>query len=288
MITRNAPFNPEEVEKYYKYSNWWYRLICYDSTSLGMHYGFWEKDTRNRQEAINNESLYIAYVAGMNKNMHILDVGCGVGGAAIAIAVHTGARITGITIDPQQVDWARKNAQARGLSHIVDFQLQDYYSTNFLSNTFDVVYGIESVCYASPKQKFLQEAYRILKKGGKLVVADGYLSRDPRVKEYVQLEQFMKAFTLPELVTTKEMTEAIRSVGFRDVEAIPKMNFVRPSTEYFYKLSRVTRPFTWILSHISNGYLRALHSNNTAVLLSGIFARSDLADYRVHVGIKPT
>jgi len=44
----------------------------------------------------------------------------------------------------------------------------------FADGTFDVVWALESICYAPDKRDFVREASRLLRSGGRLVVADGF------------------------------------------------------------------------------------------------------------------
>jgi cyclopropane fatty-acyl-phospholipid synthase-like methyltransferase len=123
-----------------------------------MHCGFWLKDTKNNDEAIINQYKYLVAKASIDQSKKVLDAGCGVGGGAIYIAKHTGATVVGITISPEQIIEAKKNARKAKVDHLTKFTLEDYTKTGFADNSFDVVFAIESVCYAYPKYVFLREA----------------------------------------------------------------------------------------------------------------------------------
>ena len=67
-------------------------------------------------------------------------------------------------------------AGKKGTGDKTNFEIMNYSATNFPGNSFDVIWGCESICYADSKELFIKEAYRLLKPGGRLVVADGFVT----------------------------------------------------------------------------------------------------------------
>jgi demethylmenaquinone methyltransferase / 2-methoxy-6-polyprenyl-1,4-benzoquinol methylase len=102
---------------------------------------------------------------------HILDVAAGTGTSSAAVA-RNGASVTGVDIAAGMLDEARKRYPG------VDFVLANAESLPFASDTFDAVtisFGIRNVTH--PKVA-LDEFYRVLKPGGRLVICE--FSRPPR------------------------------------------------------------------------------------------------------------
>jgi ubiquinone/menaquinone biosynthesis C-methylase UbiE len=53
----------------------------------------------------------------------------------------------------------------------------NYCATNFPNESFDIVWGCESICYADDKDQFIKEAWRLIKSpAAGLVVADGFVT----------------------------------------------------------------------------------------------------------------
>ena len=64
-------------------------------------------------------------LAGTTRDDVVYDLGCGDGRIVIAAARTYGARGVGIDIDPRRIEESRANAKAAGVSHLVDFRLED-------------------------------------------------------------------------------------------------------------------------------------------------------------------
>lgn len=204
----------QEIRDYYVQSSWLYKYVWYAGKSLGLHFGFADPETTNHTEALINQYRYVVDRAKIKRGMRVLDAGCGVGGGSIYIAKTTGATVVGITLVPEQVDEARRNAIKAEVGSNVEFCVGDYCMTGFESNSFDVVFGMESVCYAWPKKAFVQEAFRLLKPGGILVLTDGYRKRAIRADEQQVMTEFCKGWRLVGLASYREMARAIENGGF--------------------------------------------------------------------------
>ena len=78
------------------------------------------------EQAQKDKKEHIIRKLQIDKNMSVLDIGCGWGGMAIEIAKSTGAKVKGITLSENQFKTASERAQKEGLSDNVTFALQDY------------------------------------------------------------------------------------------------------------------------------------------------------------------
>ena len=277
-----------DIITYYQSSQWLYRLFCYDDQTLGMHYGFWEPGTTNRQQAIANQHQEVITRARVAAKDHVLDVGCGVGGGAIYIAKTTGARVSGITLDSKQVRSATRYAQSAGVADLVDFQVMDFAKLGFADGNFDVVYGIESICYAHPKQAFLKEAFRVLKPGGRLVIMDGYAARPPNTPEEQTIRRGIEwGFVLSPIVTGKHMKDMMEVCGFRNVQQIDKTGETWPSVRYFGRLATLVMPIAKALILIPSTHLQAIYRNAVALRAVMHSYEQGLGMNAVHIGRKP-
>lgn len=101
-------------------------------------YSLWLDDTMTYSSALFNtgqESLENAQIAkyasmidqmGVKPGDHVLEIGCGWGGFAEYAAKERGLKVTGLTISKEQLLYAQKRIQNKGLEDKVDLKLQDY------------------------------------------------------------------------------------------------------------------------------------------------------------------
>lgn len=277
----------KKVIEYYQSSLWLYRLFCYTPETLGLHLGFWDHATKNRQEAIFNENQAVIELGKINKDSKVLDVGCGVGGTAFYIAKKTGAQVIGISINPTYIKLANEISKAKKLSKSVRFIEMDFMQMTFTDNSFDVVYAIESACYSYPKSVLLKEIYRVLKPNGIAIILDCYPSRNPMNKQEVErLDSIQWAFQLAPLVTGDKFLSLMRNVGFKRATKIVKTEETRPSVEAFGKLAAFCMPLAKVLNRIPNKYIQAIYRNAVALTNLADLYRLGLGEYSIHTGKK--
>ena len=168
------------IKKYYDNTRFDYRWVWNTRNTHALHFGFYDEEATHHVAAVANLNRKLADLAHINAHNRVLDAGCGVGGSSVWLAKQHGVNVVGITLVESQVQDARKNVEKEGLSDKVQFQVADYCHTPFEDASFDVVWAVESQCHANNKLDFYKEAYRLLKPGGHLVVADYVRSIRPQ------------------------------------------------------------------------------------------------------------
>ena len=234
----------QAIATWYDESSPLYRYFWYlNSDSFALHYGFWDKKTKHIGDALQNTNKVMAEQVNITPNDRVLDAGCGIGGSVLWLAKNKKAEVVGISISAKQIEKAKTLAKQAKVDHLVSFSVIDYLHTGFPNESFDVVWAIESVCHAKKKEDFLDEAYRVLKKGGRIIIADGFIKREPKTEREKQLvTDFYKGMLLPNLYTFDQFEDAMKKTGFKHVAVFDKTHEVLPSVKRFYLICRFMYP----------------------------------------------
>jgi len=175
------------------------------------------KKVRSFPQSLLRMNEVMMEAAAIKRSDKVLDAGCGVGGSSIFLASTVGCQVTGITLSERQVEQALANAKQKGAEKLTDFKVMDYCATDFPDASFDVVWGCESICYADDKHKFVLEAYRLLKPGGRLIIADGFVT----VTEYNSrpvIRKWLAGWQVKSLESPSRFKNLLNLEGFVHVE----------------------------------------------------------------------
>ncbi|MDH5437066.1 MAG: class I SAM-dependent methyltransferase, partial [Gammaproteobacteria bacterium] len=103
-------------------------------------------------------------------DMHILDVGCGVGGSTRRLSHETGCCVTGIDLSDEYIDVAERLTELLNMQERVKFHAASALELPFEENTFDGIWSIQMGMNVEDKQSWLNELYRVLKPGRRAVL----------------------------------------------------------------------------------------------------------------------
>jgi demethylmenaquinone methyltransferase/2-methoxy-6-polyprenyl-1,4-benzoquinol methylase/phosphoethanolamine N-methyltransferase len=115
-----------------------------------------------------------ADLARIQSGEKVLDVGCGTGTLAMEVARRVGATGHVFGIDPGEQQIARAQSKAARRHLPIEFQIGVIEHLDFPNQTFDVVLSTIMMHHLSDslKRQGLAEIFRVLKPGGRLVIAD--------------------------------------------------------------------------------------------------------------------
>lgn len=138
-----------------------------------LHYPMEGKENQTFIEGQRNLTDFCISLLGDIRGKQLLEVGCGNGlQAAYIHSTHDPGHTTGIDLEPGNIEIARKNQASSKLTNML-FLVDDAQKLEQIgSNTMDVVISIESAFHYPDKDAFFRQVERVLKPGGKFLVAD--------------------------------------------------------------------------------------------------------------------
>lgn len=108
-------------------------------------------------------------LAEFTPDMHVLDVGCGIGGSTRRLSHETGCRVTGIDLSNEYIEVAERLTKLLNMQEQVKFHACSALELPFADNSFDGVWSLQMNMNVEDKLAWLNETYRVLKPGGRAV-----------------------------------------------------------------------------------------------------------------------
>lgn len=114
--------------------------------------------------------------AGLPAGASVLDLGCGKGAVAVAVAERLGARVLGIDAFPPFIEAARAHASARGVADRCDFREGDALDVLEGRARHDAVLLVSVGPLLGDHRRTLEGLRRQARPGGLVLIADGFLA----------------------------------------------------------------------------------------------------------------
>ena len=132
----------------------------------------------------------LASMIDLKPGQHLLEIGSGWGGFAEFAAKHVDAKVTGVTISPSQLEFAKERIHREGLSEKVEIRLQDYRD---IDGQFDRIASIEMFEAVGREYwpTYFNKVHSCLKPGGLaglqiITIADRFFEHYRRSPDFIQ------------------------------------------------------------------------------------------------------
>jgi arsenite methyltransferase len=163
-------------------------------------------------------------LASLQKGEIVLDLGSGAGFDCFLAAHKVGkkGKVIGVDMTPEMLDKARENAE-KGKYTNVEFRLGEIENLPVANNSVDVVISNCVINLSTDKKRVFEEAFRVLKPGGRFMVSDIVL-----IKELPQVIRNSVAGyigCISGAILKDDYLRTIKNAGFRNVTVVDETSF---------------------------------------------------------------
>ena len=148
---------------------------------------------------------------------HVLDVGCGIGGPARNISRFLQCQVTGITLNPYQVQRGNELNERDPFAHVTCRQGDFMQLPPEFAALFDGAYAIEATCHAPDRTACYRQVYQTLKPGAVFCLYEWCMTSrfDPTNPRHVTLKKDIEEGNgLPDICDTQHCWQCLKDAGF--------------------------------------------------------------------------
>lgn len=154
----------------------------------------------------------------------VVDLGCGAGTdvCVAALLVQDHGQVIGIDCTPAMVEKTRKNAALSGFTHVTVHEAS-IEKLPVVNNCADVVISNAVINLSTDKSEVLKEALRILRPGGKLLIAD--MVREISEDKFGDGQEESWANCVQGALQAGRFVQLIEEAGFQQVALVAKTEY---------------------------------------------------------------
>jgi SAM-dependent methyltransferase len=204
--------------------------VCCDNTSTSVDISKKIGYTDDQLKSVPNESNLglgcgnPTALASLKGGEIVLDLGSGAGFDCFLAANKVGkqGKVIGIDMTPEMIKKARENAEKGNYSN-VEFRLGEIERLPVENTSVDVIISNCVINLSPDKKQVFNEAYRTLKKGGRLVVSDIVLLKE--LPEIIKNSVEAYIGCISGAIMKDEYLQLIKEAGFKEITITEETNF---------------------------------------------------------------
>jgi SAM-dependent methyltransferase len=161
-------------------------------------------------------------IASLQKGATVLDLGSGGGFDCFLAAKSVGntGKVIGVDMTPEMISLARNNA-VKGAYKNTEFRLGEIEHLPVADATIDVIISNCVINLSPEKEQVFEEAFRVLKPGGKLAISDVVLAAE--MPEDLKKDVLLYAGCVGGASSIGEIQTMLSKSGFQDIQIEPKL-----------------------------------------------------------------
>lgn len=185
----------------------------------------------------NSNEEYLDYLIdnmGIGDGMKLLDAGCGVCGPSTYFAQKKDITVDAVTLSKMQVDLSKERIQKADVENKVIVRQGDFHNLhrNFSHNTYDIVFFLESLGYATDLKKVISGALNVIKPNGFLYIKDFFpvpLTKKEQLDRQLEITKEIRREYCYRLLDLVNILSVTREMGFFLV-FIRRLDFIEDFT----------------------------------------------------------
>jgi SAM-dependent methyltransferase len=165
-------------------------------------------------------------LASLKEGEVVLDLGSGAGFDCFLAAVKVGesGKVIGVDMTAEMIEKARENARKGGYRN-VEFRLGEIENLPVADNSVDVVISNCVINLSPDKKRVLEETFRVLKPGGRVMVSDIALLKELPSEIKSSIGAYVGC--VAGATTREEYLATVEAAGFQEVEVVNEISAER-------------------------------------------------------------